>query len=74
MDKSLSGKAVIHKKIETFLKDGSVVIWVEWMEVDPNKRKPKKDRSYLSSDELLTPVHSSELENDNDDFSNNDDE
>lgn len=53
MDMSLSGETVITKKTETFLKDGTVVIWVEWLE--PKAPPPKKDRDFLTVSELHTP-------------------
>lgn len=53
MDMQLSGEAIISKKTETFLKDGTVVIWLEWME--PKKIPPKKDRNYLTTEELMSP-------------------
>lgn len=56
MDKSLAGESVITKKTETFLKDGTIVVWLEWLE--PKKPQPKKDRDYLTTSEL----HSPELE------------
>jgi hypothetical protein len=53
MNKSLSGEAIISKKTETFLKDGTVVIWLEWLE--PKEPPPKKDRGYLTTAELFAP-------------------
>lgn len=53
MDMSLSGETIISKKTETFLKDGTVVVWIEWLE--PKTAVPKKDRQYLTASELLTP-------------------
>jgi hypothetical protein len=53
MDMSLSGETVITKKTETFLKDGTVVLWIEWLE--PKAAPPKKDREYLTVSELLVP-------------------
>lgn len=58
MDMSLAGEAVISKKTETFLKDGTVVIWIEWLE--PKSPLPKKDRGYLTMDEILKPEHSAD--------------
>jgi hypothetical protein len=59
MDKSLSGAAIVSKKIETFLKDGTIVIWLEWLERNAKPIVPKKERDYMMTDELLTPEHSS---------------
>lgn len=58
MDMHLRGRALIHCKKETFLKDGTVVVWIEWME--PKKETPPIPRGYLNTDELLSPVHSSD--------------
>jgi len=52
MDRSLSGEVVVVKKTETFLKDGTVVIWLEWMQP---KAGSKKDHPFLTTNELLTP-------------------
>ena len=52
MDRSLSGEVVIVKKTETFLKDGTVIIWLEWMQP---KDGSKKDHPFLTTNELLTP-------------------
>lgn len=60
MDMSLSGEAVISKKTETFLKDGTVVIWIEWLE--PKTTLPKENRGYLTTPELLAPELSSDDE------------
>lgn len=56
IDMTLSGEAIVTKKLETFLKDGTIVIWLEWLE--HKKLTSKKDRSYLTSNELLSPEHS----------------
>lgn len=53
MDMSLAGEVVISKKTETFLKDGTIVVWVEWLE--PKTLAAKENRPYLTTDELLTP-------------------
>jgi len=53
MDMSLAGEAVISKKTETFLKDGTVVIWLEWLE--PKTPVAKKDRGFMTTAELLAP-------------------
>jgi hypothetical protein len=53
MDRSLSGEVVVVKKTETFLKDGTVVIWLEWMQP---KAGSKKDHSFLTTSELLVPT------------------
>lgn len=52
MDRSLSGEVVIVKKTETFLKDGTVVIWLEWMQPKPGS---KKDQTFLTTHDLLSP-------------------
>jgi hypothetical protein len=65
MDMSLRGEAIINKRETTFLKDGTVVIWVEWME--QKKRVPRKDREYLTEDELLSPAPSRAVDEDDDD-------
>lgn len=53
MDMSLSGEAVVTKKTETFLKDGTVIIWLEWLE--PKTPVAKKDRGFMTTAELLAP-------------------
>lgn len=53
MDMHLQGKALIHNKKETFLKDGTVVIWIEWLET--KKEIPATARNFLSEEELLSP-------------------
>ena len=58
MDKHLQGKALIHCKKETFLKDGTVVIWIEWLEA--KKEIPTTARNFLSEEELLSPEHVSD--------------
>jgi len=72
MNMSLAGEAVISKKIETFLKDGTVVIFVEWME--PKLRPPKKDREYLTSSELIAPELPLSDESNSDDDNSEDEE
>jgi len=52
MNMNLRGEAVISNKTETFLKDGTVVIWLEWL--TPKKQFPSK-RNWLTADELLSP-------------------
>jgi hypothetical protein len=64
MDMSLSGEAIISKKTETFLKDGTVIIWLEWLE--PKAPAAKKDREFLTIPELLSPNRKSDLEADPD--------
>ena len=64
MDMSLSGEAVISKKTETFLKDGTVVVWLEWLE--PKAPVAKKDREFLTFPELVSPNRKSDLEADPD--------
>lgn len=51
MNKSLQAKAIIFKKETTFLKDGTVVIWLEWGE----PKTPKKVAHTLSIAELMSP-------------------
>lgn len=58
MDKQLNGEAVIINKSETFLKNGTVVIWVEWAQ--PKDAASKKDRSFLTEEELRSPELPSE--------------
>jgi hypothetical protein len=52
MDKNLKGEAIIFKKMETFLKDGTVMVWVEYGV--PKEMVAKKD-GVLSLVELLSP-------------------
>jgi hypothetical protein len=52
MNKSLSAKAVIFKKETTFLKDGTVVVWLEWGEP---KLQSKVKTNVLSMQELMSP-------------------
>lgn len=67
MDMSLRGEAIINKRETTFLKDGTVVIWVEWME--QKKTPPRKNRGYLTVDELLSPAPSNTADEDDDEDS-----
>lgn len=53
MDLSLQGRALVMKKVENILKDGTVVVWVEWAEHKPER--DKKDRNFLTETELRTP-------------------
>lgn len=53
MDQTYNAKAILIKKETTFLKDGTVVIWVEWAE--PKKPEPKKGTDPLSYAELMSP-------------------
>ncbi len=53
MDMHLRGEAIVHNKQETFLKDGTVVIWLEWLL--PRKPTPKKDRDWMTLAELTSP-------------------
>lgn len=53
MDLSLSGKAVILKKAENILKDGTVVVWVEW--AVPAKEN-HDNRGFLTEAELRSPT------------------
>jgi len=53
MDMHLQGQALIHNKKETFLKDGTVVIWLEWLAA--KKETPKTERGFLTTEELLSP-------------------
>lgn len=52
MDKSFQAKAIVLKKQESFLKDGTVVIWVEWAE--PKIPEPKQE-GLLGLKQLLSP-------------------
>ena len=52
MNASLEGRVVINKKLESFLKDGTMVIWVEWLE--PLDLGPKKTDA-LTLEQLLSP-------------------
>lgn len=66
MNKSLQAKAVIFKKETTFLKDGTVVIWLEWGEPKPTS----KTKNVLSMAELMAPEppdESRDSENDEND-------
>lgn len=60
MDKCLSGKGVRLSKSENFLKSGAVVVWIEWMEY--KEPSPKKERAYMTFDEVMSPTPSDELE------------
>jgi hypothetical protein len=72
MDASLNGEAIIVRKTETFLKDGTVVVWVEWM--TPKEHAPKKSDGSLSIAELLSPESSRFPENDSGDDENESDD
>jgi len=65
MDKSLRGEAVIHKRETSFLKDGTVIVWLEWMEL--KTPTPKENRDYLTMGELLDPAPSKPSEEDKED-------
>jgi len=53
MDKNLSGQAILLKKDHSFLKDGTVIVWIEWGEyVTP---PPQENRNYLTEEELTSP-------------------
>ncbi len=54
MDLTLNGKGMLLKKLESFLKDGSVVVWVEWLEPKPPTPGSKKERG-MTTEELLSP-------------------
>ena len=62
MNKSLQAKAIIFKKETTFLKDGSVAIWLEWGE--PEMAPKIKGPQVLSLTELMSP-ESSNLKSEN---------
>lgn len=67
MDMHLQGQALIHNKKETFLKDGTVVIWIEWLQA--KKETPKTERGFLSTEELLSPERIKEdASEDSDDY------
>jgi len=55
MDMSLCGKAIINKRLESFLKDGTVVIWIEWLEPSPRMPLTDKKEQGLTTEELLSP-------------------
>lgn len=71
MDMHLQGKALIHNKKETFLKDGTVVIWIEWLEA--KKETPRTERGFLSTEELLSPERINKDASDEDDESDDTD-
>ncbi len=57
MDLSLAGRAIINKKTETILKDGTVIVWLEWLEPKGfyrDQAKAKKE-GILTTEELLSP-------------------
>lgn len=73
MDMSLAGEAVILKKAENILKDGTVVVWVEWAE--PTKPTPPEERGYLTEKELRTPsADATVFEDEDDDVGDDDDD
>jgi hypothetical protein len=51
MDKILRAEAVLQRKTETFLKDGTFVLFIEWLE--PKTRSKEGDT--LTYEELLSP-------------------
>jgi hypothetical protein len=53
MDLHLAAKAIIFKKEETFLKDGTVIVWLEWGL--PKPPMPKEERDFLTQAELMSP-------------------
>ena len=53
MGMSLDGKAVILKRQETILKDGTVIIWIEWAE--HKKTAAPATPRILTEEELRTP-------------------
>jgi hypothetical protein len=63
MNKSLQAKAIIFKKETTFLKDGTVVIWLEWGEPTP---QTKNVNNVLSINELMSPEPPDESEDSED--------
>ncbi len=72
MDMSLSGRAIILKKLESFLKDGTMVIWLEYTE---QKAAPaKKDRDYLTTPELFSPFSEKDDEDSDSDTEDDDDD
>lgn len=62
MDMCISGKGIRISKSENFLKSGAVVVWIEWMEY--KKPVPKKDRAYMTFDEVMSPTPSDEISED----------
>lgn len=55
MNKTLNGKAVLFKKDHSFLKDGTVIVWVEWGEY--KAPMPKEKREFFTTEELTSPEH-----------------
>jgi hypothetical protein len=55
MNLALSGKALLLKRDHSFLKDGTVIVWLEWgvYKTPP----PKKDREYFTTEELRSPEY-----------------
>jgi hypothetical protein len=54
MNDSLLGRAIINKRLETFLKDGTIVLWLEWLvPIIPPIGAKKGD--VLTTEELLSP-------------------
>lgn len=51
MDKVLRAEAILQRRVETFLKDGTVVMFLEWLE--PTARAKQADT--LTYEELLSP-------------------
>lgn len=74
MDASLNGEAIIVKKQETFLKDGTVIIWVEWMTTKATASK--KDKNLLSIEQLMSPEspRTAETDSGDSDITSEDDE
>lgn len=58
MDRSLRGEAIVTLKKENILRDGTVVVWIEWAE--KRSRPKKEDREYLTEAELRTPSPATE--------------
>lgn len=55
MDNALAGKYVLLKKEETFLKDGTIVVWIEWAERKPKALLTSKGEPILTEKELRSP-------------------
>mgnify|MGYP001351467815 CR=1 FL=1 len=70
MNKTLQAKAVLFKKETSFLKDGTIVIWLEWGEPQTLKKAASK---VLSIAELMSPESPQVGDDSEDEKPNNDD-
>jgi len=64
MNKTLNGKAMLFKKDHSFLKDGTIIVWLEWGEYSNSPKK--ENREYLTTEELTSPER---IGNDSEDVS-----